>query len=166
MLAVRAKLSDNDGLTADYCNNGIISKDGWCTRAWFELAAGEDKYVLDTGNRYIYFYAYTTDSEIVWRGHGDEPWCDTSSGEPCTSISLSSTCQQFREVWAARRLVFLTRDAAWCMGMLPAAPAAALHCTALLSIHEVTSPPLRRAVQSRWCRRTLARTAWTPTPFR
>lgn len=96
MLAVRAILSDEDGLTADYCNNGIVSKDGWCTRAWFELTAGEDMYTMDTGNRYVYFYALTSDGKTVWRGRANDPWYDTSSGEPCASSS--PTCKQFHEV--------------------------------------------------------------------
>jgi len=41
----------------------------WQTRGWFKLAAGQKKYIVDTHNRYLYFYAETRlQDKIYWGG--------------------------------------------------------------------------------------------------
>jgi uncharacterized membrane protein len=38
----------------------------WGTRGWWLLDPGQQAYVLDTDNRYCYFYAEATDGSRVW----------------------------------------------------------------------------------------------------
>jgi len=41
----------------------------WQTRGWFNLAAGQKKHIVDTHNRYLYFYAETRlQDKIYWGG--------------------------------------------------------------------------------------------------
>ena len=41
----------------------------WKTRGWFALAAGQKKHIVDTHNRFIYFYAETRlDNQMRWEG--------------------------------------------------------------------------------------------------
>ena len=41
----------------------------WQTRGWFKLAAGQKKHIVDTHNRYLYFYAETRlQDKIYWGG--------------------------------------------------------------------------------------------------
>ena len=41
----------------------------WATRGWFKLASGQKKHIVDTHNRFIYFYAETRlQDKIYWGG--------------------------------------------------------------------------------------------------
>ena len=41
----------------------------WKTRGWFNLAAGEKKYVAENHNRYVYFYGETRHAKkLIWAG--------------------------------------------------------------------------------------------------
>ncbi len=41
----------------------------WQTRGWFNLASGQKKHIVDTHNRYIYFYAETRlEDKLYWGG--------------------------------------------------------------------------------------------------
>ena len=41
----------------------------WQTRGWFTLASGQKKHIVDTRNRYIYFYAETRlEDKLYWSG--------------------------------------------------------------------------------------------------
>ena len=41
----------------------------WQTRGWFKLAAGQKKHIVDTHNRYVYFYAETRlKDKLYWGG--------------------------------------------------------------------------------------------------
>jgi len=41
----------------------------WQTRGWFKLASGQKKHIVDTHNRYLYFYAETRlQDKIYWGG--------------------------------------------------------------------------------------------------
>jgi hypothetical protein len=46
----------------------------WQTRGWFKLASGQKKHIIDTHNRYIYFYAETRLKEKLYWGGGDFHW--------------------------------------------------------------------------------------------
>jgi uncharacterized membrane protein len=38
----------------------------WGTRGWWLLNPGEEAYVLDTNNRFFYYYAEATDGSRLW----------------------------------------------------------------------------------------------------
>ena len=46
----------------------------WQTRGWFTLAAGQKKHVVDTHNRYIYFYAETRLKDGMFWGGDNFQW--------------------------------------------------------------------------------------------
>ena len=46
----------------------------WTTRGWFSLGAGQKKHVVDTRNRFIYFYAETRLSDHMYWGGDDFHW--------------------------------------------------------------------------------------------
>ena len=46
----------------------------WQTRGWFTLASGQKKHIVDTRNRYIYFYAETRLEDKLYWGGEDFHW--------------------------------------------------------------------------------------------
>jgi hypothetical protein len=46
----------------------------WQTRGWFTLASGQKKHIVDTHNRYIYFYAETRLEDKLYWGGEDFAW--------------------------------------------------------------------------------------------
>ena len=46
----------------------------WQTRGWFKLVAGQKKHIVDTHNRYIYFYAETRLKDKLYWGGEDFHW--------------------------------------------------------------------------------------------
>ena len=46
----------------------------WQTRGWFKLASGQKKHIVDTHNRYIYFYAETRLQDKFYWGGDDFHW--------------------------------------------------------------------------------------------
>jgi hypothetical protein len=46
----------------------------WQTRGWFKLASGQKKHIVDTHNRYIYFYAETRLKDKFYWGGEDFHW--------------------------------------------------------------------------------------------
>jgi hypothetical protein len=46
----------------------------WETRGWFALASGQKKHIVDTHNRYIYFYAETRLKDKLYWGGEDFHW--------------------------------------------------------------------------------------------
>ena len=46
----------------------------WQTRGWFTLASGQKKHIIDTHNRYIYFYAETRLKDKLYWGGEDFHW--------------------------------------------------------------------------------------------
>jgi hypothetical protein len=46
----------------------------WQTRGWFALASGQKKHIIDTRNRYIYFYAETRLNKKLYWGGDDYHW--------------------------------------------------------------------------------------------
>jgi hypothetical protein len=46
----------------------------WQTRGWFNLATGQKKHIVDTHNRYIYFYAETRLEDKLYWGGDDFHW--------------------------------------------------------------------------------------------
>lgn len=46
----------------------------WQTRGWFTLASGQKKHIVDTHNRYIYFYAETRLEDKLYWGGDDFHW--------------------------------------------------------------------------------------------
>ena len=46
----------------------------WQTRGWFKLASGQKKHIVDTHNRYIYFYAETGLKDKLYWGGEDFHW--------------------------------------------------------------------------------------------
>ena len=46
----------------------------WQTRGWFTLASGQKKHIVDTHNRYIYFYAETRLEDKLYWGGEDFHW--------------------------------------------------------------------------------------------
>jgi uncharacterized membrane protein len=44
----------------------------WATEGWWNLRYGEQKYVLETRNRYAYFYAEAAD-DAIWDGQPGDP---------------------------------------------------------------------------------------------
>ena len=46
----------------------------WQTRGWFKLSSGQKKHIVDTHNRYIYFYAETRLKDKLFWGGEDFHW--------------------------------------------------------------------------------------------
>ena len=46
----------------------------WQIRGWFKLASGQEKHIVDTSNRYIYFYAETRLQDKFYWGGKDFHW--------------------------------------------------------------------------------------------
>jgi len=46
----------------------------WQTRGWFKLASGQKKHIVDTHNRYLYFYAETRLQDKLYWGGEDFHW--------------------------------------------------------------------------------------------
>jgi uncharacterized membrane protein len=46
----------------------------WQTRGWFKLASGQKKHIVDTHNRFIYFYAETRVKDKLYWGGEDVHW--------------------------------------------------------------------------------------------
>ncbi len=46
----------------------------WTTRGWFSLNAGQKKHIVDTHNRFIYFYAETRLNDQMYWGGDDYHW--------------------------------------------------------------------------------------------
>ena len=42
----------------------------WGTRGWWLLNPGQEAYVVDTNNRFFYYYAETTDGSRLWTSDG------------------------------------------------------------------------------------------------
>jgi hypothetical protein len=66
-------LNDDDNYrTIDvivYYLDGKNGPSSWQTRGWFSVEPGIKKHVVDTHNRYIYFYAETpSDKKKIWTG--------------------------------------------------------------------------------------------------
>ncbi len=60
----------------------------WVTDGWWQLNPGEDKYIFDTKNRYIYVYGETTPHrQITWSGNHTWPLQGRSVGFRQKSIS-------------------------------------------------------------------------------
>ncbi len=45
----------------------------WGTRGWYKVDPGGSVYVLDTGNRYFYYYAEATDGSKLWTTSAIDP---------------------------------------------------------------------------------------------
>jgi uncharacterized membrane protein len=45
----------------------------WGTRGWWIIEPGDSKYVLETNNRYMYFYAESVPVGRVWAGDPNNP---------------------------------------------------------------------------------------------
>ena len=46
----------------------------WQTRGWFKLSAGQKKHIVDTHNRYVYFYAETRLKDKLYWGGEEFHW--------------------------------------------------------------------------------------------
>jgi hypothetical protein len=46
----------------------------WQTRGWFKLASGQKKHIVDTHNRFVYFYAETRVKDKLYWGGEDFYW--------------------------------------------------------------------------------------------
>ena len=46
----------------------------WQTRGWFKLVSGQKKHIIDTHNRYLYFYAETRLQDKIYWGGEDFHW--------------------------------------------------------------------------------------------
>jgi len=46
----------------------------WQIRGWFKLSSGQKKHIVDTHNRYVYFYAETRLKEKLYWGGEDFHW--------------------------------------------------------------------------------------------
>jgi uncharacterized membrane protein len=46
----------------------------WTTRGWFSLNAGQKQHIVDTHNRFIYFYAETRLNDQMYWGGDDYHW--------------------------------------------------------------------------------------------
>ena len=46
----------------------------WQTRGWFKLASGQKKHIVDTHNRFVYFYAETRVKDKLYWGGEDFHW--------------------------------------------------------------------------------------------
>jgi hypothetical protein len=42
----------------------------WGTRGWWQINPGDSEYVLDTNNRYFYYYAEALDGSRLWTSEG------------------------------------------------------------------------------------------------
>jgi uncharacterized membrane protein len=63
---------------------------GWATRGWWNVAADEDKYVLNTKNRYVYYYAYSWDGQVKWEGTAQHIYVDPDKAfRSCRDIGTS-----------------------------------------------------------------------------
>jgi uncharacterized membrane protein len=59
---------------------------GWATKGWWSLNRGEDAYVWDTTNRYIYWYAETADRKVHWSDASPRTDVSNKAFESCYLI--------------------------------------------------------------------------------
>lgn len=61
--------------------DGKNEPDHWQTRGWFKLDSGQKKHIVDTHNRYIYFYAETRlKDKLYWGGEDFHLAAGTNGG--------------------------------------------------------------------------------------
>jgi len=64
---------------------------GWATRGWWNVATDEDKYVLNTKNRYVYYYAYSWDGKVKWESDDHHMYVDPKKAfHSCRDIGTST----------------------------------------------------------------------------
>jgi hypothetical protein len=72
----------------------------WQTRGWFALDSGQKKHIVDTHNRYIYFYAETRLKDKLYWGGEDFHWFEgkrfgffkADIGNPSEDVTQSFKC--------------------------------------------------------------------------
>ena len=61
----------------------------WGTRGWWLIEPGGSRYVLDTNNRYFYFYAESVSDGKTWSGRSRTPVL-MQAFDSCVSIGSSA----------------------------------------------------------------------------
>jgi len=63
----------------------------WGTRGWWVLNPGEEAYVLDTNNRFFYYYAEATDGSRLWTSaEGPFVYVVQSAFDSCIDIGSTA----------------------------------------------------------------------------
>lgn len=66
----------------------------WGTRGWWLIEPGQSKYVLDTNNRYFYYYAESVSDGKTWSGDSPTPVL-MQAFDSCVSIGGSTVRDVF-----------------------------------------------------------------------
>ncbi|HEY0639250.1 MAG TPA: DUF1036 domain-containing protein [Pseudonocardiaceae bacterium] len=67
---------------------GCSAYGGWGTRGWWAIDHGGSAYVLNTGNRYAYFYAEASDG-AVWAGPFGPIYAPSSAFSSCLNLGVT-----------------------------------------------------------------------------
>ena len=63
---------------------------GWATKGWWNIEPGGERYVLNTKNRHVYFYARTPDSQVQWTGPDHHMYASNRAFNSCRDIGTST----------------------------------------------------------------------------
>ncbi len=91
---------------AAYFKHGKEGTQRWQTGGWFFLDPGQKKHVIDTQNRFVYFYAECTSGEAYfWAGHNyrdfngkDYGFFEVDMGDQWIDFTQSFHCEENRMV--------------------------------------------------------------------
>jgi len=71
--------------------SGACDNDGgWATKGWWNIEPGGDRYVLNTKNRHVYFYAHTPSNDVVWTGTNHHMYVKNQAFRSCRDIGAST----------------------------------------------------------------------------
>lgn len=68
-----------------YSPDGCANDGKWGTRGWWAMQPGGESYVVNTNNRYAYFYAEATDG-AVWAGAYGDVYVHQQAFDSCLGI--------------------------------------------------------------------------------
>jgi len=63
---------------------------GWATKGWWNIEPGGDRYVLNTTNRHVYFYAHTPNNRVTWTSPDYHMYVTNSAFNSCRDIGTST----------------------------------------------------------------------------
>jgi len=64
---------------------------GWATKGWWNIEPGGERYVLNTRNRHVYFYAHTPNNQYVWTGSDHHMYVGSYAFNSCRDIGSTSS---------------------------------------------------------------------------
>ncbi|MFL5533188.1 MAG: DUF1036 domain-containing protein [Gemmatimonadales bacterium] len=63
---------------------------GWATKGWWNIEPGGDRYVLNTTNRHVYFYAHTPNNRVKWTSPDYHMYVTNSAFNSCRDLGTST----------------------------------------------------------------------------